>query len=108
MPSPSVQPGQVITLESVYATDATTITFGVVNGAGSTVLPPTSVGIAHPGTGLYLYSWAVPADAAAGTYTGVWNAMFGAVPTLVTEPFEVSPAGHLVLDLERISTTNRA
>jgi hypothetical protein len=93
MSSPSVQPGQVITLESVYGTDATTITFGVVNGAGSTVLAPTSVGIAHPGVGLYLYSWAVPADEPAGTYTAVWNATFGSTPSLVTQPFQVSQPG---------------
>lgn len=37
------------------------------------VVPPTSVGVNHPTTGVYTYSWQVLAEAVTGDHLVVWN-----------------------------------
>lgn len=88
----TVAPGQALTLQATYAGDATTITFSVANGAGSVVFGPVTAGISHVGTGVYLFTWAVPAQQDTGPYTAIWTATFGAVPDVTTESFTVASA----------------
>lgn len=89
----TVMPGEALTLQATYAGDATTLNFSVANGAGSVVFGPVTAGISHIGTGVYLYSWAVPADQDPGAYTAIWNATFGGVPNVATESFTVTRLG---------------
>ncbi len=93
MSTPTVEPGQVVTLAQTYGADATSLTVGITDPLGATALPPTGLGIAHPGTGQYLFSWAVPADAAFGTYNGVWTADLSGTPSVTLTPFTVTAAG---------------
>lgn len=86
----TVAPGQALTLQATYASDATTIEFSIANGAGTVVFGPVTSGISHIGTGVYLFTWAVPADEPTGTYTAIWTATFGAVPDVTTESFTVA------------------
>jgi hypothetical protein len=86
----TVAPGQALTLQATYAGDATTLTFSVANGTGDVVFGPVTAGISHIGTGVYLFTWAVPADEPTGTYTAIWTATFGAVPDVATESFSVA------------------
>lgn len=88
----TVAPGQALTLQATYAGDTTTLTFSVANGAGAVVFGPVSAGISHIGTGVYLFTWAVPADQPTGSYTAIWTATFGAVPDVTTESFSVASA----------------
>lgn len=88
----TVAPGQALTLQATYGSDATTLTFSVADGAGAVEFGPVTAGISHIGTGVYLFTWAVPADQAAGSYTAIWTATFGAAPQVTTESFTVSPA----------------
>lgn len=89
----SVAGGQAVTFQATYASDATTVEFSVADGAGSIIFGPTATGISHVGTGVYLFTWAVPADQAAGSYTAIWTATFGAVPNVTSESFTVVNAG---------------
>nr|WP_062336187.1 hypothetical protein [Herbidospora sakaeratensis] len=58
------------------AVDVTGITITITPlPSGSPVVGPTSAGVSHPATGIYTYSWAVPADLEVGTYLAVWNAV---------------------------------
>lgn len=52
---------------------AQTVTIIRISGA-VTVVGPTSVGIAQLATGLYSFTWAVPAGEVAGDYVVVWDA----------------------------------
>lgn len=66
------------------------ILFAIVNSAGDTVLPPTSTGIVHPGTGVYSYTWAVPSDRAPGDYAAIWTGTdTDGAPVLSDEDFQV-------------------
>jgi hypothetical protein len=87
----TVAPGQALTLQATYGLDATTLEFSVANGAGSVVFGPVTAGISHIGTGVYLFTWAVPAEQDAGTYTAIWTATFGTAPNVTTESITVSP-----------------
>lgn len=93
MATPSIEPGQVVTLQQTYEADATSVTVGITDNLGNTALAPTAAGVAHPSTGVYVFSWAVPADAEPGTYNGVWTADFSGTPSLTITPFAVAPAG---------------
>lgn len=42
-------------------------------GTGVVAVGPTSVGVTHPATGLYVYNWAVPTTQASGTYVVLWT-----------------------------------
>lgn len=93
MATPSIEPGQVVTLQQTYDTDATSVTVGITDNLGNTALAPTAAGVAHSSTGVYVFSWAVPAGAEPGTYNGVWTAQFPAGPSLTITPFIVAAAG---------------
>ena len=86
----TVAPGQALTLQATYASDATTLQFSVANGGGAVVFGPTTSGISHIGTGVYLFTWAVPADEPTGSYTAIWTATFGTAPSVTTESFTVA------------------
>lgn len=86
----TVMPGADITFESVYSQAANAITFAVTDSTGAQVLAPTGIGIANPGTGVYLYTWPVPDAQPEGDYTAVWSATVGGAPSVVTEAFTVA------------------
>lgn len=88
----TVAPGQALTLQATYASDATTITFSVANGAGAIIYGPVTAGVSHIGTGAYLFTWAVPAQQELGAYTAIWTATFGTVPNVTTQSFTVASA----------------
>lgn len=43
-------------------------------GGGAAVVGPTSVGITHPGLGVYGYAWPIPVNQALGDYLVAWDA----------------------------------
>lgn len=87
------QPGQTATFEDVLTADASVITVTILDVDGDTLIGPTSSGISHAGTGLYLYAWAIPADQASGTLTVKWAATVAGQPVNTSESFTVSPSG---------------
>ena len=58
-------------------TDVTNQTISVSAVGGASVIAPTGAGIYHASTGLYEFSWAVPATQAVGDYLATWNATLG-------------------------------
>jgi hypothetical protein len=74
--------GQAVTLTSNWyeyaggpADDVTGLTIEIVRlSDDTTVTGPTAVGITHPATGVYAYSWTPAADAELGDYLAVWAA----------------------------------
>lgn len=44
-----------------------------------TVLGPTGVGISHPATGIYAFTWTIPGGETPGDYAVVWNAIDAAL-----------------------------
>lgn len=56
------------------AVDLTGLTITITPAAGGpAVIGPTSIGINHPATGRYTYTWAVAAAQAVGAYLAVWQ-----------------------------------
>ncbi len=72
--------GQTVTLTAQFyaygggpAQDVSGLTITITPvGSSTPTVGPTASGITHVATGLYTYSWAVPADQATGDYTVVW------------------------------------
>ena len=70
--------------------DLASIAFAVVDQGGDVILAPTSAGITHVATGVYTYTWAVPADQAPGDYAAIWTGTgTDGSPELSAEDFEV-------------------
>lgn len=93
MSSPEYAPGQTATFEQVYGSDATSITFEILDANLVPVLGPTPYGISHPAVGTYLYAWPVPADEASGAFTARFAATFGASTTVSDQSFNVGTPG---------------
>lgn len=55
--------------------------------AGSNVLGPTNVGIQHLATGVYAFTWSIPANQHVGTYVAIWTA----TEASANETFSVLP-----------------
>lgn len=100
-----VQRGQEITLTSQWyeygggpAADLASITITItLSGEDDPVVGPTSVGIAHPATGVYTYAWTVPTDAPAGDATITWNGVDADTDDVsATEILTVLPATTVV------------
>jgi hypothetical protein len=53
--------------------DVTSLTITITLVGGATVVGPTSTGIVHVATGLYAFTWHIPANATAGDYAAVWD-----------------------------------
>lgn len=70
--------------------DLASIAVAIVFEDGSIVLAPTSSGIVHAGTGVYVYTWQVPPDQAPGDYAAIWTGTDSdGGPALADEDFEV-------------------
>lgn len=65
------------------AADVSGLTITIYTPGDVIELGPTSSGITHPVTGVYRYTWAVPADAPLGDHIAVWNAAGGVQATEV-------------------------
>jgi len=92
-----VTQGQPGTFNSLWYDDTGTmlvnlasIAFAIVDQAGDVVLAPTGAGIVHVATGVYTYTWNVPADQPPGDYAAIWTGTdTGGAPVLSDEDFEV-------------------
>jgi hypothetical protein len=86
----SVIQGSSITLEAQFyeyaggpPEDITSLTVKIVPVVDSVpILGPTGLNIAHPGTGLYAYTWAVSASQAPGDYTVIWDGFDASMATV--------------------------
>lgn len=87
------QPGQTATFEQDYGSDATGVTFEILDANLVPVLGPTPYGISHPSTGVYLYAWPVPVGEAAGAFTARFAATFGSTVSVSDQPFNVGAPG---------------
>lgn len=83
----SVVQGQALTVEAAFyaypggpPVDVTGVTITIKTADGvTTVVAATAVGVTHPATGVYTYSWAVSSSQAAGDYLILWSGNAGAV-----------------------------
>lgn len=58
--------------------DVSSLTVTITPASGSTpVVGPTPTGITHASTGVYTYTWAVPASTVPGDYTVLWSGTGG-------------------------------
>lgn len=81
-------------------TDLASILFAIVREDGAIVLAPTTAGIVHAGTGVYVYTWAVPPDQAPGDYAAIWTGTdTDGGAALSDEDFEVLPSSPAVSPL---------
>lgn len=84
--------GSTTTLLAVFAeypggpaTDITGATIAIEAANGTTVLAATSTGVTNPDTGIYTYTWAVPADQAPGNYIVTWTGTASGTPVEASE-----------------------
>lgn len=64
-------------------------------GGGASVIGPTTVGVSHPSTGRYAYSWVTSPNQAAGDYVWVWTANDLSVTGAALETSETVTLGAL-------------
>lgn len=89
----STRQGQAVTLISNWyeypggpADDVTGLTIEITRlSDDTTIIGPTTVGITHPATGVYTYTWTPAADAELGEYLAVWAADGGLQSTETVE-----------------------
>lgn len=87
-----VAQGQSITLTSQWAqypggpaVDVSGLTIGITAPDSSVDVATTSVGITHVTTGVYQYTWVVPAAAVLGDHVAAWNATYNSNPVTASE-----------------------
>ena len=74
-------------------TNLGSLAFGIVGSGGEIVLAPTPTGVAHPGTGVYTYTWATPTGQGPGDYAAIWvGTDLDGAPVFSDEDFEVLAA----------------
>lgn len=66
------------------AANVTSLTFSVTTIGGTAILAATSAGITNITTGLYAYTWTVPAAQAVGDYIALWQATEGSASEIFT------------------------
>jgi hypothetical protein len=97
----SVVQGSSITLEAQFyeyaggpPEDITSLTVKAVEvGDSVPVFGPTGLNISHPSTGLYAYTWAVPADLDPGDYSVIWQGFDASMESVqASEVVTVLPA----------------
>ncbi|HWB37490.1 MAG TPA: hypothetical protein VHA75_15850 [Rugosimonospora sp.] len=72
------------------------------------VLGPTSTGIVHLATGLYSYTWAIPADTAAGDYAVIWDATDpDSDPVQSAEIVSVTAGGNLYATVDELRDSQK-
>jgi hypothetical protein len=73
--------------------DVTGIQLQIVRLSDSViVLGPTSVGVQHPGTGVYTYPWAVPALEPTVDHLVTWSGAVSGVPVIASEIVTITSA----------------
>jgi hypothetical protein len=85
-------PGQTVPLTAEFftspgglLTDVPSLTIAITSPTAAVEVATTSTGITHAATGVYRYSWTVPAGAATGDHLVLWTATGGITATeLVT------------------------
>lgn len=84
--------GQTLVLTAEWAqyaggplVDVTAQTITITAPDSTVDVAATSVGIVHVSTGVYQYSWAVPAGAVLGDHVAVWNATYNSNPVTAAE-----------------------
>jgi hypothetical protein len=84
--------GQSITLTSEWAqypggpaVDVTGLTVTITAPDSTVDVATTSSGITHPATGVYQYTWAVPAAGVVGDHVVAWAATYGGNPVTASE-----------------------
>lgn len=91
-----------------------TITIARVGG-GSAAVGPTTVGVSHAGTGLYAYTWSIPAIQPAGDYGVLWQGTAGGavqasdIITVTAPPTAIdytTPAGQVRLLIPDVDAAN--
>lgn len=93
--------GQTVLLEADFyqyiggpAANLTGLTLTIVDPNNTTeVTATTSAGITNPATGIYQYSWTIPAGAPVGTHTATWSGTSSGVPVSAAETIVVSAIG---------------
>jgi hypothetical protein len=94
-----VAQGQTITLTAQWyayaggpAVDVSGLTIGITAPDSTVDVATTSTGITHVTTGVYQYTWAVPAAAVLGDHVAVWNATYNSNPVTASEVVTVLAA----------------
>jgi hypothetical protein len=94
-----VAQGQSITLTSQWAqyaggpaVDVSGLTIKITAPDSSVDVATTSTGITHPATGVYQYTWPVPAGAVLGDHVAAWNATYLSNPVAASEVVTVLAA----------------
>lgn len=84
-------PGEQVVLTSEFftgpggpLTDVTGLTVTITSPTNTVEVATTGSGIVHATTGVYRYTWTIPAGAAAGDHLVLWSANSGAVTTVDT------------------------